>query len=80
MTARAKTLDGEIVEGYYLIMGTQDFIYENIIHKEVVAINPDTLEYKIGDEWHSMEELEMMAEYDKHMRVVRVDNGGQIND
>jgi len=70
MIARAKTSKGEIVEGYYLetnkailgsiMSGSAIYVHAHFIkniENEEFNINPETVEYKIVDEWYSMEEL-----------------------
>jgi len=57
MIARAKTLNGKIVEGYY-IENSIGVGFIQVVGKFIPnEIDSKTLEYKIGDEWYSMEEL-----------------------
>ena len=58
MIARAETLDGKIVEGYYMSPNKyQTFIREFCANSMVYQVDDKTVEYKIGDEWYSMDEL-----------------------
>lgn len=66
MIAKALTLDGQEVTGYYseylhMCMGNvKGHFIADVTHITQMQheINPKTLKYKIGDEWYSMEELE----------------------
>ena len=71
MKTRAKTPGGEVVEGYYYEDKRSTTYTIHCIQNVKKAssgykvfdnhlIDEKTLEYKIGDEWFSMEELEIM--------------------
>jgi hypothetical protein len=71
MLSRAKTLDGDTVEGMLVTPnpdiqeGIHTFevtdMYPDTGHRDCYmqqhTIDPSTLEYKIGETWYSMEEL-----------------------
>lgn len=78
MISRARTLDGEIVEGYYnppIYRSTGEIIinpYINVSKGNSEEIDPSTLEYKIGDEWYSMEDLEKLVNEPKVTNISTV--------
>ena len=60
MKAKAQTLEGEWVEGYY-VFNTQD---EHLIMRDISSmfankeIDPQTLQYQIGSKWYSYNNLQ----------------------
>jgi len=95
MLSRAKTLDGDIIEGSYVNLSKFNK-HKMIVQRNISGLNedgtqktnnwdkyeydidPQSLEYKIGDEWFSMDRLEQMAEYHKGMNTFNIDNGGYV--
>jgi len=61
LLAQAERLDnGEVIEGYYAKGLTRDkernIIDTNLIG--VIEINPETLKYKVGEQWLTVDEIE----------------------
>ena len=63
MKARAKTLNGDVVEGYSIydlhMYSTINVAKTGVLEMiQISTIDPTTLEYQIGGKWYSMKELE----------------------
>jgi len=57
MKAKAKTINGDVIEGHYFydVVNASECIYstEDITIGAAIKIDPTTLEYQVGSEWYS---------------------------
>lgn len=68
MITRAKSIEGQMVEGYLSEILTLTQGWVPIIKNKHTTwkVDSSTIEHKIGNEWYSLEELEQIVrEYEK---------------